>query len=151
MSQRVEDNGGSFGDLVYSPDLQTFDLAGDRGLLSTIASFIVGPIRLTIRVTTNIFLLPAELKGKYANSLLLTGIFLELLGLVDLLVYKKWPLFVSQIPVIAMAIQMRLSAKQHHDDVITAKKEINVDTDALNDYCNTLEKELDTALGNEEN
>lgn len=149
MSQKVEDNGGSFGDLVYSPDLQTYDLAGSRGLLSTVSSFIIGPIRLVSRVSTNIAILPSSLTKAFGNSLLIVGGCFSLLGLVDLLLFKKWPLLVSQVPVIIYGLQQRRSGESSLKKE-KAKREVVVDTEALNDYCNTLETEIHKALGNEE-
>lgn len=150
MSQKIEDNGGSFGDLVYSPDLQTYDLAGSRGLLSTVSSFIIGPIRLVSRVSTNIAVLPLSLAEAYGNSLLLVGTLFAAIGLVDLLVFKKWPLIVSQLPVIAYGLHLRVYSKR---STIKAreKREVVVDTATLNNFCNTTEAEIASALGNEEN
>ena len=147
MSQRIEDNAGSFGDLVYSPDLQTFDLSGNRGLLSTASSFIVGPIRLVIRVTTNLFMLPSHLVGTYANSLVITSAVFTILGAIDLLMFRKWPLIVSQVIPWVVAFKLKLLARVHKSDDPMPKHNIDIDVNALNNYCNQIEGELNAALG----
>lgn len=134
------------GDKVYSPDLQTFELEGPTGIFGTLASIIVGPLRLLMRVTHNIVILPANLLASYADGLLLVGAVLTALGVVDFLVFRKWPLLVSQLPVIILAIKLKAAASKA---VLQAeeKHEVEIDTTQVEKLCNTIYGELDEVLG----
>ena len=83
-----------YGDKVYSSDLQTFSLEGTSGIFGTVASLLVGPIRLLSRVTNNIMVLPANLLESYADGVVVIGAILAALGVVDWLVFDKWQLLI---------------------------------------------------------
>lgn len=134
---------------VYSPDLQSFSLEGRSGIFGTLASLIVGPIRVISRVAHNVMILPADLLASYAEGLLITGIIFELLGIVDYIFFDKWPLLVSQVPVIASALHLK--AKARRAIVISeTKHEVEIDTDQVTELCNTIYGELDAIVGNTE-
>ena len=134
------------GDKVYSPDLQTFELEGPSGLFGTVASVLVGPIRLVMRCSHNIMVLPANLLASYAEGLLIVSSLLLVVGIFDFLFLGKWPLLVSQVPLIILAVKLKASASKA---VIKAqeKVEVEIDTKKVEELCNTLYDEIDAALG----
>lgn len=136
------------GDKVYSPDLQTFELEGASGVFGTLASIIVGPIRIMTRVTHNIFVMPATLQVSYANSLLVISALLALVGLFEILVFRKWPLLVSQIPALLVALKLRISANRATVKS-KEKREVHIDREQVTELCESLYTELDNITGGE--
>lgn len=131
---------------VYSPDIQEFSFEGMNGLLSIIFSLLIGPIRLLMRVMHNIMILPAELLASYANSLLLVSGSMMVLGIIDYLLYHKWPLLVSQIPTICIALWFRKkasSAVARSEEL----REVNINVEEVQEMCGKIYDELDSMLG----
>lgn len=143
-----KDEGSSGGQKVYSPDLQLFSLEGKSGVFGTIASFIVGPIRLLSRVAHNVMILPANLLASYAEGLFFCGLVLGVLGVVDYLVYDKWPLIVSQVPVLMLARHFKQRAKRAVV-ISQTKHEVEIDNEQVSTLCNTIYDELDQIVGKE--
>lgn len=134
---------------VYSPDLQTFSLEGRSGIFGTLASLIVGPIRVISRVAHNVMILPADLLASYAEGLLIVGVVLEVIGIADYVFWHKWPLMVSQLPVIASAIHLKAKAKKAIV-IAETKHEVEIDLDQVTELCNTIYQELDAIVGKTE-
>lgn len=114
------------GTKVYSPDIKPYSMEGKGGLLRTISYIIVAPIRLVSRVMHNIFVMPANIQDEFAEGLMVVAGLTAILGLVDLIVFKKWVLLVSQLPLFPIAYKVRkdaLSAK------VVAKEKPVVDID----------------------
>lgn len=134
------------GDKVYSPDLQTFELEGPSGVFGTVASVLVGPIRLVMRCAHNIMILPANLLASYAEGLLIVSAIMLTVGVFDFLLLGKWPLLVSQVPLIILAVKLKASASKA---VVKAqeKAEVEIDTEKVEELCNTIYDEIDAALG----
>lgn len=130
---------------VYSPDITPYSMEGKSGVFGTLISLFVAPIRIVSRVMHNIFVLPANLVKDYANSLLVVGIVLEIIGVIDLLLFQKWPLCVSQVPVIWYALQLKNQAAKSVI-VATKKREVDIDTEEVEELCNTIYKELDNII-----
>lgn len=145
----MDEENRTTGPKVYSPDLQTFSLEGRSGIFGTIASIVVGPIRLLSRVSHNIMILPAGLLGSYAEGLLFVGVVVTLLGVVDLVFFRKWPLLVSQLPVLLAAVHFKAKARKA---VVIAetKHEVEIDNAQVEDLCDQIFTELDAKLGMEE-
>lgn len=137
------------GDKVYSPDLQTYELEGTTGLFGTIASLVVGPIRIVSRVMHNIMILPANLLDDYARGLLVISILFTGLGLADLIVFRKWPLVVSQIPVLIIAAVLRQRTSKAAI-VAAQKREVEIDDEQVQELANSLYRELDIVIGKEQ-
>lgn len=133
------------GDKVYSPDLQTFELDGPTGAYGMIASLFVGPLRLLTRVVHNVMILPADLLSSYASGLFVTSSVLLVIGIIDLVLYHKWPLVVSQIPVLAISVYLSNKAKAA---VVKAnvKAEVEIDDEQVEELCNSLIPELDKIM-----
>lgn len=136
------------GDKVYSPDLQTFELEGPSGVFGTLASVLVGPIRLLMRVMHNIMILPANLLASYADGLFIVGALMLGAGVFDLLVYGKWPLLVSQIPVMILAVKLKAGASKAVKSS-TEKTEVEIDVEKVEELCNSITAELDSIIGKE--
>lgn len=148
MSRSVTDSQGDGVVKVYSPDIKPFSLEGKSGLFSTIASFLVGPVRLLLRVMHNIMILPADLLSDYANGLILVSGIFGAVGLLDLLIFRRWPLLVSQIVTAALGLYWRQKA-EHAVVVAMEKNEVDIDTAQVNDLCNEIIGELDELVGKE--
>ena len=134
------------GDKVYSPDLSNFELSGPTGVFGTIASIVTGPVRLVTRVLHNIPILPADLLKEYYQSLFITSTTLACVGLVDLVFYNKWLLFVVQIPLIGIS----LTQPKKINKILKAasvKHEVEFDSQRVADMCekvyDDIEKELE--------
>lgn len=127
---------------VYSPDIKPYSFEGRSGVFGTLLSIIVAPIRITTRVMHTIFILPADMQVEYANSLYLMSIIMGVIGVVDLFVYKKWPLLVSQIPVLYYATRLRNQA-QKSTAIAQAKREVDIDRDQVGELCNTIYDDLE--------
>lgn len=137
------------GDKVYSPDLQTYELEGPTGVFGTIASLVVGPIRIVSRVMHNLMVLPANLLDDYARGLFLVSAIFTAVGFADLIVFRKWPLLVSQFP--ALAISAVLMKKTSRAVTVAAqKREVEIDDQQVQDLANSLFKELDVVVGKEQ-
>lgn len=127
---------------VYSPDIKPYSMEGLSGIFGTLLSFIIAPIRITTRVMHMIFILPADLQEEYANALLKTSVVLAVIGVVDLILWKRWPLFVSQIPAIYYAYRLRKQARKS-TMVSQEKREVDIDFDQVEELCNTIYDDLD--------
>lgn len=108
---------------VYSPDITSYNFEGNEGISHTIAYVLVAPFRIVSRVMHNIFILPADLQEQFASGLLLVAGIMTVLGIVDLVAFRKWVLVVSQLPLFPVALKMRRSAataieQQAEDPVI---------------------------------
>lgn len=95
---------------VYSPDIVPYSFEGKGWALGTFASIVVAPIRLVSRVMHNVFIMPAGLMADYAEGLLIVAGATALLGLADLLLFHKWVLLFSQLPLFPVALRLRKSA-----------------------------------------
>lgn len=126
---------------VYSPDITPYSLEGRSGVFGTLVSIFVGPVRIVSRVTHNILVLPANLRLDYANSLITVGFGMLGLGVVDLTLYKKWPLIVSQIPILYYAFRLRKQARKSVT-VATQKREVDIDVKEVEVLCNTIFQDL---------
>lgn len=134
------------GDKVYSPDLETFELEGPSGVFGTVASIVVGPVRMIMRVMHNIVILPAELLASYAEGLLIVGCAMMAVGIFDFLVFHKWPILISQIPVIFLSLKLKAKATEA---VVKSKEktEVEIDTEKVEELCSSVYEEIDAALG----
>ena len=137
-----EQNGGK----VYSPDIQTYSFEGSSGIFGTIASFVVGPVRFVMRVTHNICILPANLLYSYAGGLLLVGGIAAAIGVFDFVMFRKWPLLVSQIPVIILAYWLRKTSSQAVQRS-EEKTDVEIDTKQIEDLCSGIYDEINREMG----
>lgn len=127
---------------VYSPDMQTYEFEGKSGLFGTIASIIVGPVRIIMRVLGNIMVLPAELMVSYAEGLLVVSGVLLAIGVFDFIAYGKWPMLVSQIPALILAFKLRAKSASVVK-TMEVKSEVQIDTKQVEELCNGIVEELD--------
>lgn len=95
---------------VYSPDIVSYKFEGTEGLAHTIAFALVAPFRIVSRVMHNIFVMPANIQDEFAEGLFVVAIVVGALGVVDLFVYGKWALLISQIPLLPISIVLRRKA-----------------------------------------
>lgn len=133
---------------VYSPDVKNYSLEGMSGIYGTVASLFVGPIRLLLRVMHNLMILPVGLLKSYSSGLLFVGIVMEVLGIIDYVAFHKWPLFVSQIPIIVIAIilNQRVARAEKRIEKI---REVEIDVERVEELCGTIYDELDNIVGKE--
>ena len=129
----------------YSPDIVPYSLEGRSGVFGTLSSIAVAPIRLVSRVMHNIQILPAPLLKDYAESLLLVGGALLIIGIIDWFVFNKWPLMVSQVPVLILAFVFRsraiASAAQAEE-----KREVDINVEQVESLCSEIYGELDKIM-----
>lgn len=138
------------GDYVYSQDLVTFDIDGNHSLIFTIISVIISPIRLIMRSVHNIVIMPDTLKLHYYEELLKISAILAAIGLIDLVVYHKWVLIISQIPVILYSLKRIPSLKIIEEKEEVELQEIEIDTKKVEVECNKIFDILDDILQQEE-
>ena len=132
---------------VYSPDIKVYSMEGRSGLFNTILTIIVGPIRLVTRVMHNIFILPANLLEDYANALMLCSIVVGGIGLIDLVVYKKWPLIVSQIVPLLYSLRLGRQAKAS-TFMAKKKRSVEINVEAVEELCGEVYTEIDKEMEN---
>ena len=139
----------ALGSKVYSPDIDNYSMEGSSGIYGTVASIFVGPLRLVHRVTHNIMILPANLQVSYASGLLTLSSIMIVIGIFDLIFMRHWPLLVSQIPVVFVALALRKSARRA---VISSSemREVNINTEQVEQLCDTIYGKLDAIVGKDE-
>lgn len=133
------------GKKVYSPDITSFSFEGNEGIAHIFAYVLVAPFRIVSRVMHNILILPANLQEQYARGLLIIGGFMTLLGAIDLIVFKKWVLLVSQLPVFIISHKMKQSA-QYAIEQQAEEPIIDVDREEVNAMAESVYEELDKIL-----
>lgn len=130
---------------VYSPDITPYSMEGKSGIFGTLLSIIVAPIRLLSRIMHNVFVLSAEMQGEYASGLFIVGTVMAALGLLDLLIYQKWPLLVSQVPVLYYAVRLKVQA-QRSTIVAQEKREVDMQYEKVEELVNTIYNDLNKIL-----
>ena len=130
---------------VYSPDIHAYSMEGRSGIFGTLLSFIVAPFRVITRIMHNIFILPANLLNDYADALMLTSIVLGLIGILDLVIYKKWSLLLSQFPALYYANVVKKQAKKS-TQLALEKREVDIDNEQVEALCNTVFQELNEVI-----
>lgn len=134
---------------VYSPDITPYSFEGDSYFFGTVLSFLVAPIRLIMRVMHNIFILPADLQVGYARSLLIVSCIMSGIGVVDAMLYNKWPLIVSQPPLILLALWLQKRAQQSTAKA-NAKRRIEIDDAIVEEKCDKVLDDINKILESEE-
>ena len=144
LSKRIMEHG--YGRKIYSPDLKTFDLEGSSGVFNTLSSIIVGPVRIVTRVMHNIMILPPNLLQAYTRSLQIVGCIMAIFGVVDLVVFRKWPLLVSQIPVVIVATRVNKQASKA--SAKTRKKhKVEIHYEEVQTLCESIYDEINGKIG----
>lgn len=134
---------------TYSPEIKSFSL-DDKGAINLVAALFVSPIRFVVRVMHNICVLPANLLKDYANGLQLVGFVMLAIGVIDFVLYRRWPLLVSQIPVIMLASSLKKKASKAVS--IAAKKDsVDIDYSKVEEILNTVYDRVDNAIGKDDN
>lgn len=113
---------------VYSPDITSFKFEGSEGISKIVSYVLVAPFRIVSRVMHNIFILPANLEGQFADGLFVIAGIMTVLGLVDLIAFHKWVLLVSQLPLFPLGYKMRQSSaiameQQEEENIIDVDKQ----------------------------
>ncbi len=130
---------------VYSPDIRPYSFEGKGGLLSTISYTIVAPIRLVSRIMHNIFVMPANIQDEFAEGLMVVAGCTAVLGLIDLILYGKWLLLVTQLPLFPIAYKIRqraLSSKA----AAREKRTVDIDIAQVTKLSNSVFDDLDKIL-----
>lgn len=130
---------------VYSPDVTPYSFEGRSYFFGTLVSFVVAPIRLLSRVMHNIFILPANLQEGYASALLLVSGVLMALGVLDLFIFHKWPLLVSQIPALLYAMRLRRHANLSQRAAADLRK-VEIDEEAVEEAAGEIYDEFSKIL-----
>lgn len=140
-----EKAGGSKMPKVYSPDITPYSFEGKSYFFGTLLSIIVAPIRLLSRVMHNIFILPANLQKGYAQSLIWVSGALIGIGVLDLLIYRKWPLVVSAIPALIYGLRLK---RQALDSEVVARelRHIEIDDEQVEEAANSVYTSLQEIL-----
>lgn len=130
---------------VYSPDITPYSFEGKGGLFNTISYFIVSPFRLISRVMHNIFVMPANIQDEFAEGLLVVACCVTVLGLIDLIVYHKWVLLVSQLPLFPIAIKIRKNALEAKD-IASTSRTVDIDTEQVAHLIETVYDDLNNVV-----
>ena len=125
---------------IYSPDVQTFSFEGTSGIFGAIASLFVAPLRCTIRVMHNIALLPAPLLMTYSKSLAVCSFVLFLVGAVDYIAFRRWPLLVAEV--LSLCISGFLYSNSKRYSPTESLRIVEIDTKAVEESCNDLYDKL---------
>lgn len=141
---RISDNVG-VGEFIYAPDVMVQELDGKHNLIFSLVSVIISPVRVCLRVMHNIAIMPAKLKKEFLNELITVSIAMEAIGLVNLFLNHKWPLAISQIPVLLYAYRARNTV------VIAVEKdaevtEVDIDSEQIEQMCVSVYDKLDSVL-----
>lgn len=135
---------------VYSPDVVPYSFEGESYLLGTFMSIVVAPIRIVSRVLHNIVILPGDMQLGYSNSLLIVSSILMVIGLLDAMLVGKWPLFISQIPVLLYAMYLKkqatLSSRKKN-----VKRDIEINTEVVEEMCNSIYDDINNVLRSDSN
>ncbi len=135
---------------VYSPDVVPYSFEGESYLLGTFMSIVVAPIRIVSRVLHNIVILPGDMQLGYSNSLLIVSSILMVIGLLDAMLVGKWPLFISQIPVLLYAMYLKkqatLSLRKKN-----VKRDIEINTEVVEEMCNSIYDDINNVLRSDSN
>lgn len=132
-------------DKVYSPDLQPYSFEGRSGIFGTLLAFAVAPVRVVTRVVHNVFIMPANMLGDYAKSLLLVSCVLLGLGVLDMIMFGKWPLLVSQVPALYYALRLKAQSAKSVQAAMT-KREVDIDTSQVEELCSSIYDELNEVI-----
>lgn len=135
---------------TYATDIQSFDLDGNQSILNIVASVVVAPIRLVMKVLHNICILPAELMCSYAEGLLFVSSVLSVLGVLDLVIYRRWPLLISQLPLVFVSLRLRRKARVSAQ-AARDKKTVDIDYAKIEEKLNTVYDRIDTSIGKDDN
>ena len=135
--------------LSYAKDIAVYSFEGATGIAGTISSLLVAPIRIMVRVPQSIAVLPCHLLKQYSEALFLVGCFALSVGLLDLALYKKWVLLVSQIPIILLAVYLRRISSRPNKKA-EDKRTVEFDDEQIVELCDSIYPELDAVIGKEE-
>ena len=97
--------------------------------------------RSVSRVMHNIFVMPANIQDEFAEGLFVVALLTSILGVVDLVLYHKWVLLVSQLPLFPVAYYVRkkaLTAKE----VAKSKRTVEIDYDQVEELVSTVYNDL---------
>lgn len=134
---------------TYSPEIQSFKLNDDKGVINLVAALFVSPIRFVVRVMHNICVLPANLLKEYAEGLKSVGFIMLAVGIIDLILYSRWPLLVSQVLVIILAFSLK--KKSSRAISIAAKRDsVDIDYSKIEEILNTVYDRIDNAIGKDD-
>lgn len=135
---------------VYSPDVVPYSFEGESYLLGTFMSIVVAPIRIVSRVLHNIVILPGDMQLGYSNSLLIVSSILMVIGLLDAMLVGKWPLFISQIPVLLYAMYLKKQATLSSRKK-SVKRDIEINTEVVEEMCNSIYDDINNVLRSDSN
>lgn len=130
---------------VYSPDVVPYSFEGKRGIIGTVAYTFVAPIRLVSRIMHNIWVMPADIQDEFAEGLFVVAGIVAALGLVDLLVWHKWVLLASQIPLFPYAYFTRKAALEA-SELAHKKREVDFDYEQIETLVGGVYDELNKVI-----
>lgn len=132
----------------YSKDISEFELGGLSGVIGTIASFVVSPIRVTSRVCHNIILTPPSMLKTYGASLLGVSIATFVLGVLDSLVYGKPYLLLASLAS-AFIGWFIFKRGARYKSLEGDKRIVQIDNGEIETLCNSIYDEIEEVLSNE--
>lgn len=133
------------GKRVYSPDIEPYSFEGKSGLFNTISFIITAPIRLVTRVMHNLLVMPANVQEAYADGLLVVALLTAALGVIDYIMFHKWVLVVSQLPLIPLAIKVKKDATAARG-AAKEKRKVDIDKGQISALVGTVYDDLNKVL-----
>lgn len=102
----------------------------------------VDPLMFIIKMTTHIAIMSAKEREVFLKNMLVTSIIFEVIGVIDLVFYHRWPLVVAQIPVIIYVLRARdkVSIAIERDAVV---EQVKIDTEQVEKLGMTIYDDLD--------
>lgn len=100
------------------------------------------PLMFIIKMTTHIAIMSAKEREVFLKNLLITSIIFEVIGVIDLVFYHRWPLVVAQIPIILYVLRARdkVSIAIERDAVV---EQVKIDTEQVEKLGMTIYDDLD--------
>lgn len=133
----------------YSPDIDEFSFEGASYFFGLIASIVVAPIRLVMRVMHMIALLPAKLMVVYLRYLIGVSVAMVVVGVVSFIFDGKWIILVSQVIVLVASLFLSTTLKYDEEDE-SSVRQLDIDEEEVEAICNGIYEELDNYFGKEE-
>lgn len=133
----------------YSPDIDEFSFEGASYFFGLIASIVVAPIRLVMRVMHMIALLPAKLMVVYLRYLIGVSVAMVVVGVVSFIFDGKWIILASQAIVLVASLFLSTTLKYDAEDE-SSVRQLDIDEEEVEAICNGIYEELDNYFGKEE-
>ncbi len=143
-----DETSNSYNTLIYSQDLIIDSFNLDNMLGHTLASLCIGPMRLTTRVATNLALLSPFYFLKFVQNILIIDLYLFILSLIQSFFTKSY-----YFPIVTFLLFILFGVLYKYVESFESAeqndRELNIDTDSIEQSCNEIYNILDSILEEE--